>query len=527
MQALKCECNFAFLKLRLPQRQIQHVANTIAAAAALTASERAETLAAVKSIKADSIAVSYGNDSNRIDEVKFEDCRLPPRPAKAGEMTLKVGDTIEALMKQDENIMGWQKSRIKELKGELAAVESIEGPPQMDIVSFERIRTLPVKCTPLKKSQFKHSKIVVPDDLRSYFQRPEIHSDFATTVKNVFVEYEEDTGNLLLSTFEEQAIKRASVLSEMYFKDSRQKMQLLQRQEVVSKFWKFVRQICWSVSLQNLGFCRIYIELFKEAARLLENTSLQSSAHVEEFTVPFDLMGLAIGSHGANIQSARAIEGVDDIQLVESNDGRTPVLFKVYAENAEAAAAARSQLEYAVESFDVPRGMVGKVIGKAGKTIQADEPVPFVFTGTRDSISMANLLIEYHLRHLKEMEEMRLNVDEMQRQLYSRTTPPPQGMNGNSYRFERGGFEGGYAGGRGGGAGGPFRGRGRGGSFRGGFRQNRGGGDQDDKLRDGNKEDGAERDATRGGRGGNSSRGGRGTRRGGRGAPVAAVNGSG
>lgn len=70
-------------------------------------------------------------------------------------------------------------------------------------------------------------------------------------------------------------------------------------------------------------------DLLKEAARLLENTSLHSSAHVEEFTVPFDLMGLAIGSHGANIQSARNIEGVEDIQLVESNDGHTPVLFKV------------------------------------------------------------------------------------------------------------------------------------------------------------------------------------------------------
>lgn len=57
--------------------------------------------------------------------------------------------------------------------------------------------------------------------------------------------------------------------------------------------------------------------------------------------------------------------------------------------------------------------------------------MPFVFTGTKDAISMANLLIEYHLRHLKEMEEMRLNVDEMQRQLYSRSTPPPAGMNGN------------------------------------------------------------------------------------------------
>ncbi|KHN74183.1 Fragile X mental retardation protein 1 -like protein [Toxocara canis] len=464
----------------------------------------------VKSIKADSILVTYDNDSKQTDEVKFEDCRLAPRPAKPGEMTLKVGDVVEALMKQNDgdNVMGWQKAKIKELKGELAAVESTEGPTRMDIVSFERIRTLPVKCASLKQSQFKHSKIAVPDDLRAYFKRPEAYSDFATTVKNVFVEYEEDTGNLLLSTFEEQAIKRATILSDMYFKDSRQKMQLLQRQE--------------------------------EAARLLENTSLHSSAHVEEFTVPFDLMGLAIGSHGANIQSARNIEGVEDIQLVESNDGHTPVLFKVFAENAEAAAAARSQLEYAVESFDVPRGMVGKDIvdksgvvrvqieggdGQSRADENADEPVPFVFTGTRDSISMANLLIEYHLRHLKEMEEMRLNVDEMQRQLYSRTTPPPQGMNGNGYRFERAGFEGGFSGGRGG----PFRGRGRGGSFRGGFRQNRGGGDQDERRRGmdddkmGDKEDSVDREARRG----TPARGGRGARRGGRGVHAAAVNGSG
>lgn len=40
-------------------------------------------------------------------------------------------------------------------------------------------------------------------------------------------------------------------------------------------------------------------------------------------------MGLAIGSHGTNIQAARNIKGVEDIQVIENADGHTPVLFKV------------------------------------------------------------------------------------------------------------------------------------------------------------------------------------------------------
>lgn len=47
--------------------------------------------------------------------MKFDDCRLPPRSAKAE--ALKVGDIVQALMKQEgDTIFGWQKAKIKELK---------------------------------------------------------------------------------------------------------------------------------------------------------------------------------------------------------------------------------------------------------------------------------------------------------------------------------------------------------------------------------------------------------------------------
>lgn len=49
--------------------------------------------------------------------MKFDDCRLPPRSARAE--SLKVGDIVEALMKQEgDGIYGWQKAKIKELKVE-------------------------------------------------------------------------------------------------------------------------------------------------------------------------------------------------------------------------------------------------------------------------------------------------------------------------------------------------------------------------------------------------------------------------
>ena len=87
----------------------------------------------------------------------------------------------------------------------------------------------------------------------------------------------------------------------------------------------------------------------EEAARHLENTRLQSThVFVEEFSVAEDLMGLAIGAHGANIQQARKIEGVLNVELLEDS-----CKFKVTGESEDAVKKARLMLEYSEESNQV------------------------------------------------------------------------------------------------------------------------------------------------------------------------------
>lgn len=100
-----------------------------------------------------------------------------------------------------------------------------------------------------------------------------------------------------------------------------------------------------------------------EAARQIQTVNLHmSSHHCEEFVVPEEFMGLAIGSGGSNIRAARDVEGIIDIE-VPQNGGT----IKVYAQTPEAAKKARSILEFAEKSYSVPRDLVGKVIGKSGK----------------------------------------------------------------------------------------------------------------------------------------------------------------
>ena len=272
----------------------------------------------------------------------------------------------------------------------------------------------------LRTNPFFRFELAIPDDFKSFntswLLKEEAHRHFKLSISANVVRFDEAKNCLVVIGYSQSPNEksfiasklenRAAMLSEMHFRNLKQKLILLNDAE--------------------------------EAAKKLESTRMPTNQNEHgiyeaRILVPENLMGLAIGAHGTNITQARNVPGVLSIDIMDN-----PTAFTVRTQDLEALHKARSMLEFAEKVIDIPRSLVGKSIGRNGRVIQEivdksgvvrvkiegdqenelpREYVPFVFVGTLESVQNAQILLEYHINHLQEVEKIRKENSELFQQL--------------------------------------------------------------------------------------------------------------
>ena len=288
------------------------------------------------------------NIENQLVMLRFEDdwqpkscfsinrIRLPP-PLESSDDTFEKGDEVEVLTSNnDQDARGWWPATVQMHEGAFYVVyyinpleaspgnenNSLANSSYQEIVSKDRIRRKnPNDC--LKKYPFFKFSIPVTETWNDvsplvvdWLNKKEAHSQFKQLVGAVTVEFDikgecltvigYTTGDRAMAT--DAMRKSASMLSDLHLRNLKQKAILLMRTDEVAKQLESTR-----IGRNGTGREGNPIN----GAAFGSGGGFQQKHFFAEFTVPSQLMGLAIGTHGNNIQNARKVEGVIDITLDE------------------------------------------------------------------------------------------------------------------------------------------------------------------------------------------------------------------
>jgi len=295
------------------------------------------------------VTVSFADCVGSSEKYEVANIRLAPNKKEIQEsVEYKIGDLVDLRRQQQQTgrCPVWIAATVSAIKGDFYVCDFVldsEAQITKDVVGVADLRSANPNG-PLSISNLFRTTIELPPEVHEFCRiRPAEHKDLQRSCEAISVRY--DDGKLVIVSGKEVGT-RVEMLKEFHIRN------LIQKSKLAEKV--------------------------NDLNTTLERTRIIAESISEKFQVDSDLLKYVLGQKGVNIQRARQVKGVIQINIDDRKDNRGATI-SIYAETEDAAKQARQILEFSEDHYLCPKKLVGRIIGQQGKSIQ-------------DIVDMSNIL---------------------------------------------------------------------------------------------------------------------------------------